>query len=109
MQERLIESVLEFTPQGERPTEQRHVGRILEIGKADDAREPMRRAEPVPEVMLLEREHPKAARCEVGGGGAPHAAHAGDDHIVLRNHGINLNGQKISTDTERPVPIHGES
>ena len=99
MQQRLVESVLQVTPQGERPAEQRHVGRILEIGEADDAREPMGRAEPMPEFVLLEGQHPKAACREVGGGGAPHPAHTGDDHIVLLCHGINLNGLKVSTHT----------
>ena len=90
MQQRLVESVLQFTPQGERTAEQRHVGRVLEIGQADNAGEPMGRAEPVPKFVLLEGQHPKAAGREVGGGGAPHAAHAGDDHIVRLRHWIDL-------------------
>ena len=96
MQQRLVESVLQVTPQGERPAEQRHVGRILEIGEADDAREPMGRAEPMPELVLLEGQHTETARREVGGSGTPHAAHAGDDHIIRWCHEIDLDGVAVA-------------
>jgi hypothetical protein len=52
----------------------------------------MRRAEPVPEFVLLEGQHTKAARRELGGGRTPHAADAGDDHIILWCHEIDLDG-----------------
>src|SRR5919199_2888442 len=73
---------LQLLPQLVGPQEQRHVGGMLEVGLADDARAAVARAPVVGRGEPLEPENPFAASGEPVGGGAPHPAEAGDDRVV---------------------------
>ena len=86
VEQRLGEPLLQLTPQGKGATQQGDVRRILEIGQPDNAREAMRRAEAVAEVMLLQRQHAKASGGHVVRGGTPHTPNAGDDYVIGRGH-----------------------
>src|SRR4028118_908476 len=64
------------------PARARQVGRVLEVRLADEAGAAVAGAPVVPRGVLLQAEHPLAARSKLVGGGAPHPAEADQDHIV---------------------------
>src|SRR5206468_11663415 len=70
------------TPQLVGAPDQRHVGRMLEVGLADDAALPRRRSARVRRGEAVESEDESAAAREVAGRGASHRAEAGDDDVV---------------------------
>ena len=77
---------LELVPELVAAPQQRDVGRMLVIREADDARQPVRRAELVQQVVLLEPQHAPATACQVECRCRSHAAEADDDRVVSVRH-----------------------
>ena len=73
---------LDLAPQFVGATQQRYVGRMLEVGHADDTRVAVRRAAAVGNVELLQPQHALAAPGKLVTGRAPHPADADNDGIV---------------------------
>jgi hypothetical protein len=65
------------------PQEERHVGWVLEVHLADDARAAVAGALVVCWAVLLQPEHPIPPAGELVGG-APHPAETRHDHVVLQ-------------------------
>ena len=83
-QQRLPGRLLRLVPQLVGPVQQRHIGRVLVIRQPDDAADPVRGAHIVRDVEPLQPEHPVPTPRQVPASGAPHAAHADDDHIIAQ-------------------------
>ena len=81
-QEPLARGGLELPPHLVGAPEQRHVGRVLHIGEADDAVDAVRGAHRMRDVEALEPEHALAASGELPARRRTHAADPGDDHVV---------------------------
>ena len=69
-----------------RPAHERHVGRVLEVGLAHDARVAVARAAVVGRRELLEPRHQRPPLGEGGGGRRAHPAEADHDHPLHRRH-----------------------
>src|SRR5215213_7424406 len=82
VQELLACLYLNLTPQLVGAPEEQHVGGVLVVGQADDARVPVPGAHRVRDAEPLQAKHPPAPPCEVVGGGAAHPPHADDDSVV---------------------------
>src|SRR5262249_11242220 len=72
---------LELAPQRERPLEQRHVVRVLEIGPPDYPGLPVRAAPIVSTGEPIQAQHPGAAQRQVVQGGASDSARPDHDHV----------------------------
>ena len=71
-----------LAPQFEGALEQRHIGRVLVIGEADDARDAVRGALCMGDVEAFEPEHPFAAAGQLPARRRAHAADPDHDHVV---------------------------
>ena len=74
---------LQLTPQLERAAQQRHVGRVLVVRQADDARLAVRRAHLMGDPEPLQAQDPAPAARQVVSRCAAHAADPGDDHVIV--------------------------
>src|SRR5205823_11165847 len=73
---------LELAPQRVRPAHERNVIGMFPVREADDAALTVRRSELVRDVELFERQHARAARGQMIGGRAAHAADTDDDDVM---------------------------
>ena len=73
---------LQIVPQREGAQQQRHVGRVLVVGEADDAGDSVRRAHRVRDVEPLQPQRAQSAPRQVITGGGAHATDADDDGVV---------------------------
>jgi hypothetical protein len=86
----LARQPLRLAPKFIGAAEQRHIGRMLEIGEADDPVQPMRRPHPMPDIKPLDPEHPQPPPRQLPAGSRAHAAEADDDDVVGLGHGGSL-------------------
>jgi hypothetical protein len=96
---------LEVAPELVRPPEERHVRRMLVVRQPDDPRQPVRGAELMQQVELLQSKHALAATRQVIGRCGPHPAQADDDDVVPIRHGRSLRPR--AGDRDRPGD-HGD-
>src|SRR5215207_3492625 len=82
VQELLAGLALDLTPQLVGAPEEQHVGGVLVVGQADDARVPVRGTHRVRDAEPLQAKHPPTPPGEIVGGGAAHPPHADDDSVV---------------------------
>ena len=81
---------LERFPRLIRPLHHRHILRMLEVGLANDARVPVRRAERMRRREAIDPQHALAAPREMIRGRAAHRAETGDNHVEMRSHTHNI-------------------
>lgn len=67
--------------------QQRHVGGMFEISEPDHPRSAVTRSLGVTRLELFKAEHPFAARGNMRGSGAAHAAEADDDDVEHKRYG----------------------
>jgi hypothetical protein len=72
----------DLTPELVGAPEQRHIGRILVVGHADDPADAVGRTHVVWDVEAFEAENLQAAPGHMPGSGASHASDPDDDHVI---------------------------
>ena len=89
---------LEVVPELVGPPQERHVRRMLVVGQPDDPGQPVRRAELVEEVELLQPEYPPPAARQVIGRCGPHPAEADDDRVIPVGHAATSSSMSFGRD-----------